>query len=90
MMSGPAGSRTLAHMTQVSEAPDRHAEHLQEWRDASKRVLRAYKAWCAGSRSDRHRLHVAFLEALRREEQAARRVESDTVTRAHLRDGSPR
>jgi hypothetical protein len=89
-MSGAARSRTLGHMIQVSEAPDLHAEHLQEWRDASKRVLRTYKAWCAGNRSDRHRLHVAFLEALRREEQAARRVESDTVTPAHPRDGSPR
>jgi hypothetical protein len=62
-------------MIQVSEAEKLHAEHMQEWRDASKRALRAYKAWCAGSRSDRHRLHVAFLEALRREEQAARRVQ---------------
>jgi hypothetical protein len=83
MMSGADRNRTLGHMFQISEAPDVHAEHLQEWRDASKRVLRTYKAWCAGSRSDRHRLHVAFLEALRREEQAARRVASDAATRTH-------
>jgi hypothetical protein len=69
-------------MLQVTEVADLHAEHLEEWRDASKRVLRAYKAWCAGSRRDRHRLHVAFLESLRREEQAARRVQADVAGRA--------
>jgi hypothetical protein len=50
---------------------------MEEWRDSAKRVMRAYKAWCASTRSDRHRLYLAFLEALRREEQAARRVERD-------------
>ena len=70
MMSCAARRRTLARMIRVSEAADLHAEHLQEWRDASKRVVRDYKAWCAAGRADRHRLHVAFLEALRREEQA--------------------
>jgi hypothetical protein len=64
-------------MIQVSEATNLHAEHLQEWREASKRAAGAYEAWCAGNRDDRHRLHVAFLEALRREEQAASRVERD-------------
>jgi hypothetical protein len=82
MTSGASRSRTLGHMIEVSEAPAPQAEHLEEWRDASKRVLRAYQAWCAGSWSDRHRLHVAFLEALRREEQAARRVERDTAARS--------
>jgi hypothetical protein len=66
----------------VSEAPDLHDEHLQEWRDASKRAVRAYKAWCACDRRDRHRLHVSFLEALRREEQAARLVEHDAVVQS--------
>ena len=66
-------------MIQVSEPTDLHAEHVQEWRDASKLVLRAYKAWCASTRRDRHRLYLAFLEALRREEQAARRVERDAT-----------
>jgi hypothetical protein len=64
-------------MIQVSEPADPQPEHMQEWRDAAKRVVRAYKAWCASTRSDRHRLYLAFLEALRREEQAARRVERD-------------
>jgi hypothetical protein len=64
-------------MIQVSKPTDLHAESLQEWRDASKRVVRAYGAWCASTRSDRHRLYLAFLEALRHEEQAARRVERD-------------
>ncbi len=79
MMSRAAEGLTLAHMIRVSEAADLHAEHLQEWRDASRRVVRDYKAWSAAGRADRHRLHVAFLEALRREEQAARRIERDVV-----------
>lgn len=79
MTSGARRSRTLAHVILVSEAADLHDEHLQEWRDASKRAVDAYKAWCASSRGDRHRLHIAFLDALRREEQAARRVERDAV-----------
>ena len=64
-------------MFRVGEPADLRAEHLQEWRDASKRVLRRYNAWCAVSRRDRHELYVAFLDALRREEQAAKRVERD-------------
>lgn len=77
MMSSLDRGPTLVCMTQVSEPTDLHGEHLQEWRDASKRVVRAYKAWCASTRSDRHRLYLAFLDALRREEQAARRLERD-------------
>jgi hypothetical protein len=64
-------------MLQASVPGDPQPDHLQEWRGAAKRVVRAYKAWCASTRSDRHRLYLAFLEALRREEQAARRVERD-------------
>ena len=51
------------------------AEHQQEWRDSAKRVVRAYQAWCAAPRSDRHERYCTFLAALRREEQAARQVE---------------
>ena len=64
-------------MIPVSEPADPQPEHLEEWRHAAKSVVRAYKAWCASTRSDRHRLYLAFLESLRREEQAARRVERD-------------
>ena len=64
-------------MIQAGEPTNLQVEHMQEWRDASKRVVRAYKAWCASTRSDRHRLYLAFLDALRREEQAARRLERD-------------
>jgi hypothetical protein len=77
MMSGLVGGPTLAYMIQVSEPTDLHAEHLRDWREASKRVGRAYNAWNASTRSDRHRLYLAFLESLRHEEQAARRVERD-------------
>lgn len=64
-------------MLNASVPADRRPDHMQEWRDTAKQVVRAYKAWSASTRSDRHRLYLAFLEALRREEQAARRVERD-------------
>ncbi len=66
-------------MLRVGDSVDLRAEHLQEWRDASRRVTRTYKAWCAGAPDERHHLHVAFLDALRREERAARLVERDAV-----------
>jgi hypothetical protein len=62
MMSGAAGRRTVARMFEVGEPVDLRAEHLQEGRDASKRVL-----------------YTSFLDALRREEQAAKRVERDAA-----------
>ena len=79
MMSGAARRRTLARMAQAGESLDLRAERIREWRDAGDRALRAYRAWCAATRSDRHQLHVSFLAALRREEQAACQVE-----RAHV------
>jgi hypothetical protein len=63
----------------VRDATDLHTQHLEDWRNASKRVMRSYKAWCAASRGERHQLHVAFLDALRREEQAALQVERDAT-----------
>ena len=76
MIPNGAGSR-LGDVFSLRPTPDVQAQHLEEWRDASSRVMRSYKAWCAAPRSERHRLHVAFLDALRREEQAARQVERD-------------
>ena len=52
-------------------------KHALEWRDAAGRVTSAYKAWCAAGRCDRHRLYISFVDALRREEQAARQLERD-------------
>ena len=75
MMSGPARRGTLARMSKVGEVMDPRAEHIREWRDAGDRVLRAYRAWCAATRSDRHELNVDFLHALRREERAASQVD---------------
>ena len=79
MMSGAARRRTLARMAQAGESLDLRAERIREWRDAGDRVLRAYRAWCAATRSDRHELQVSFLAALRREEQAACQVERAQV-----------
>ncbi len=55
-MSGAVRRRTVDRMFQVGEPVDLRVEHLQEWREASKRVV---------------------LDALRREEQAAKQVERD-------------
>jgi hypothetical protein len=63
----------------VCDPADLHAQHLEVWRDASKRVVHSYRAWCAAPREERHHMHVAFLDALRREEQAARQVERDAT-----------
>ena len=62
-------------MSQAGESVDLRAERIREWRDAGDCALRAYRAWCAASRSDRHGLYVYFLDALRREERAAWQVE---------------
>ena len=74
MMNGAARGRTLARMSKAGEVMDRRDERITEWRDAGDRVLSAYKAWCAATRSDRHELYVDFLHALRREERAAWQV----------------
>jgi hypothetical protein len=62
---------------EVGEPADLRAEHVKQWRHAAKRVPRTYKAWCAAGWRDRQDLYVSFLDALRREERAARRVERD-------------
>ena len=54
MKSGAAGRRTLTRMSKAGEVVDSRAERLREWRDARARALRAYEAWCAATRSDRH------------------------------------
>jgi hypothetical protein len=54
-----------------------HAQHIQEWRDAARRVTRTYKAWCAASRHERRGRYLAFLDALLCEERAARQVERE-------------
>ena len=63
----------------AGESVDLRAERIREWRDAGDRVLRAYRAWCAATRSERHELHLSFLAALRREEQAACQAERAQV-----------
>ena len=65
----------LSPPTEASDAAGRKLQMLLEWRDDAKRVGRAYTAWCAADRRDRHRLYVSFLEALTREEQAAHQLE---------------
>ena len=61
-------------MSQAGESADLRAERIREWRDAGDRVVRAYGAKCASSRSDRHERYVRFLDALRQEERAAWQV----------------
>jgi hypothetical protein len=73
--AGPA--LELLPGTEVGDPAGLRAEHLKQWRDAAKRVARTYNAWCAASRRDRQELYVSFLDALRREERAARQLERD-------------
>ena len=61
-------------MSQAGESVDLRAERIREWRDAGDRVLRAYRAWCTSTRSDRHERYVRFLDALRQEERVAWQV----------------
>ena len=68
---------TLARMNQVADPAYVRSEHIEEWREACKRVMRTYKAWHAADRRDRHALYASFLDALRAEERAAQRVEHD-------------
>ena len=48
----------------VRHEADLRVGHLDDWRDAAKREGRAYVAWCAAGRGDRHHLYAAFLDAL--------------------------
>ena len=73
----------------LGEPAGSRAEHLQVWRDASKRVMRTYNAWCAASRRDRHVRYVSYLNALRREARAAEQLERDALTPGGA-EGTPR
>jgi hypothetical protein len=75
----PAAGPTLdlVHCAGVGDSSRLRTQHLQEWRRAAQRVVRTYKEWCAVNWRDRHHLYLSFLDALGREEQAARRLELD-------------
>lgn len=75
----PKSSPAAEPSPRVDVGDDRcpRVEHLLEWRAAAKRAGRAYKAWCAASRRDRHRRYISFVDALRCEERAARQLERD-------------
>jgi hypothetical protein len=64
----------------LGDPAELRAKQLHEWREASKRVLRTYNAWCAATRRDRHLRYVSFLDALRREERAAEQLERASST----------
>jgi hypothetical protein len=68
-------------MGQVGDPTELRSQHLQDWHEASKRVLRTYKAWCAAGRKDRHEQYLSFVSALGQEERAARQVERDSRSR---------
>lgn len=80
MMSGATQRVTLVRVLQDGII-DLRSQHLVDWRDASKRVFRTYKTWCAAGRHDRHEEYPSFVRALGREERAARRVERDSRSR---------
>jgi hypothetical protein len=80
----------MLHPT-LGDPAELQADQLQAWREASRRVLRTYNAWCAASRRDRHHRYVSFLDALRREERAAEQLERtlDGADRTLHRKGHP-
>lgn len=78
MMKGATRRVTLAPMRRVANDADLRSAQLQDWREASKRVLHTYKAWCTAGRQDRHEQYLCFLNALGREERAAWEVERDS------------
>jgi hypothetical protein len=75
-------------MDRVGAPADLQSQHLNDWRESSKRVKRSYKAWRAAGRQDRREEYLCFLNALGREEQAARQVERDSHS-AVVADSQP-
>lgn len=75
--SAAAPATELSPRADVGDPAGMRGEHLREWRDAAKQVVRAYNAWCAANCGDRQALYISFVDALGREEQAAKRVEQD-------------
>lgn len=63
-------------------------DQLQEWREAARGVARTYKAWCAANWLDRRDRYLSFLDALGREERAARQVEPDASALGAADSGS--
>jgi hypothetical protein len=58
----------------VAALGPREADALEAWREAAKRVTRAWNAWLAAEPSERAQAHAAYVEALHAEDQAAGRV----------------
>jgi hypothetical protein len=63
------------------------AEQLEQWRNAAKRVARAWMAWLAVDRPDRRRAYTVYLEALADEEHAAAQLERDMFALGRLGPG---
>ena len=66
--SADAPALELLAPAELSDPADLQPEHLKQWRDAAKRVVRTYNAWCAAGWRDRQDLYLSFLDALRCED----------------------
>lgn len=75
--SAAAPALELSPRADVGDPTGMRDEHLRQWRDAANQVVSAYKAWCAGNWRDQQVLYISFVDALGREERAAKRVERD-------------
>ena len=53
------------------------AAHLEQWRAAARSVDRAWEVWLGSDQAERDWAHEVYLDALAREEEAARRLEED-------------
>jgi hypothetical protein len=69
----PTGVQESSHTNwrQESYATWRQARYLR-WREASDAVAESYRSWAAAPLGERFLAHAAYLEALQREENAAR------------------
>jgi len=86
--SAPGPALELSTRAEIGDPAGPRAAHFQEWQDAARRVARTYKAWCAASRRDRRDRYFSFLDALAREERAARQLERDASALRAVDTGS--
>ena len=79
----------MAVRADADDAAGQHADHLAEWRVATKEVASAYDVWCAASGRDRRRCYLSYVDASTREEMAARSVQRSASALDNAHASSP-
>jgi hypothetical protein len=62
----------------LEEAARLQSEQLERWRKAAQQVAHAWDIWLSSDEAERDWAHEVYVEALSREEQAARLLEDHT------------